>query len=167
MRIFCLPGNSPSTYQWLVNLTTTLDLGQSSVEIQKYPWWEDEDKGIDVPGETEKARTVAADLVIAKSLGTVIALEAYQNVEHTCRFVFLGTPVSMYTDEYRKLLKAHVDSADILLIQQTDDPTGTAADLRAVLPDRVHGSIAEIPGDDHAYLDIPTLTGLIETWYNG
>lgn len=78
MHIFCFPGNSPSTYQWLVNLTDALDLQQSVVDIQRYSWWNDPEKDIDIPHETEAARSMQADLVIAKSLGTVIALEAFQ-----------------------------------------------------------------------------------------
>jgi len=165
MRLLGLPGNNPSTYAWMIDLVRCLDVPRSFSCIQRYACWAEPASSFDLHHEASAAESAQPNLVIAKSVGTLVALEAFSAHCDKHRFVFLGIPLKIYSKDQSASLHHFVDIADVLLIQQTEDRTGHAKDLRSMLSITKHQSVVEIPGSDHSYSDIPLLKALIESWW--
>jgi hypothetical protein len=165
MRILGLPGNHPSTYAWMADLVRCLETPNSFSYIQRYACWHERESDLDLHREAAAARSLQPDLVIAKSIGTLVALEAFSAHRAKPCFVFLGTPLKCCSNDQLAVLRDFVDAADVLLIQQAKDRTGHALELRSMLPATRHQSVKEIPGSDHRYSDTPLLKSLIEDWW--
>jgi hypothetical protein len=94
MKILGLPGINPITEQWMKNLLHVLDLGQTVSIVQKYRCWQNPGARLDVEVELERAGKEHADLIIAKSIGIVVALHGYKKILFAVKgYIFIGTPV--------------------------------------------------------------------------
>ena len=98
MKILGLPGINPVTEQWLKTLLDAIDLNQSETIIQRYQCWGIPGTGMDIKTEASIAAQTCPDIVIAKSIGTRVAIYAYTNGLLSARTsIFLGIPLRGFT----------------------------------------------------------------------
>ncbi len=163
MTLLALPGRKPQTLPWMQALLA--DLGTPDAPIQRYRFWAHADiSNPDIEPEITAASASSADLVIAKSIGTLIAMLARRDRGLAAQaYVFVGTPVRRLAGLGQlDLLAAQASAAPTLFIQQTADPGGGFAELAARLPEAA--ALREVPGDNHAYADTHALAALIAAW---
>lgn len=169
MRILGLAGRKRATYAHLNALLKTLDLGAAEVTLQRYGFWEgaSDDPNPDVAQEAQIAAQSGADFVVAKSIGTLVALLAHAQFGfRPVRAVFIGLPLHRYRTEDRLgALAQFTAGVRTLFIQQTGDVNGGFAELAAALAGNERCSLAEVPGNDHMYTDSARLKRCIENWY--
>lgn len=160
MNIFALPGINQKTERWAANLLNELAAPDRTMMVQHYRHWDcDEAHCLDLPGEVERLKGCEIDLLIGKSLGVMIGLQACGNalIAPRCA-VFIGTPVTAFRENNLDLRQL-VTGLDIpcLFVQQTSDITGSCASLRQEIAGIPAKEIVEIPGDNHQYKDLKLL----------
>lgn len=166
MKILGLPGIKPVTEQWMKQLLDSLELGQSETTVQQYQCWSRPGSGLDMKLEADIAASTCPDLVVAKSIGTRVAIYAFaQGMLSVKTCVFLGIPLRGCSSEESGTLQQLCAAVPILLIQQTADPAGGYHDLVSLIPETQNCGKREVPGNDHMYGDIPRLKQIIESWY--
>ncbi|MBP8246240.1 MAG: hypothetical protein KAX56_05185 [Phenylobacterium sp.] len=168
MKLLGLPGRQPSTLAQMEALLARLEIGQTETEIRRYDFWAADWSHPEVSPEAEAVGQLTADLVIAKSIGTLIAMLAVarQGFAPTA-CVFLATPLNRLVAEDRvALLEAHCDAIPTLFIQQSDDFNGAYAPLARIVARHPRCAAMEIPGGDHLYEDLDLIAPLIEAWVN-
>ena len=161
MKILGLPGVKTVTKPWLQALLAALADNAIDCEIQDYRHWNDASSAD--PGlEAGRLEQRSVDLVIAKSLGTVIATRAFDDFAFApLQAVLIGCPLRRHgADDYASLHR-FVSAVPTLFIQQTSDLNGSFAELSAAVAALPNASLAEVPGDDHVYADIEALARLI------
>lgn len=149
-------------------LLVSIELNQSETIIQQYHCWNTPGTGLDLETEANIAAQTTPDIVIAKSIGTRVAIYAFTNgLLSTGTCIFLGIPLrGCSMDEISALQKLCV-SVPILLIQQTEDPAGGFSALASLIPASPTCVACEVPGNDHRYGNIKQLRQIIESWYSG
>ena len=162
MNLLALPGKNQTTHQWCMTLLNTIDIGATTTAIQKYDCWLTPGEEINLELESGKAKVSGPDIVLAKSLGTVIAATAFAEISTNMKFIFIGTPIQLYRSDWMVSLKKLPLDTDVLFIQQRFDRTGTAKELRSALSEKC--TLKEIPGSDHLYNDTANVVEAIESW---
>ena len=142
-------------------------LGFGDAPIQAYGFWNEADHpNPDVAPEALVAASSRAELVVAKSIGTQVAMLACRDhglAPRTC--VFLATPLRRFEElDLVPLLESHCAVMDTLFVQQTADYNGAYADLAKIVGRFPRCRIAEIPGDDHLYEDIALIAPIVRGW---
>ncbi|MFL6651214.1 MAG: hypothetical protein ACJ8J7_07990 [Sulfurifustaceae bacterium] len=164
-----MAGRKQSTFAHLEELLKILDVGATTVTLQRYRFWEGapDHPNPDVVPEAQTAAESGADLVIAKSIGTLVTMIAHAQFGFRPeRAVFIGTPLRRYAAEDRLgALKKFTGEVPTLFIQQTDDFNGGFAALASALAGNARCTLAEVPGNDHMYTDARRLKQCIENWY--
>ena len=161
MNVIALPGRNQHTESWLRSVLLEAALPVDG--MLRYRHW---DSAVDADADYEAKRiaNLSPALVIAKSLGTVIAARAFFKARfrpHSA--VLIGTPYSAIDPKDLVCLQQLAEGANTLFIQQTEDPGGTASQLAASL--RLEKSnVVAVPGNDHLYTDIPALAAIIQDW---
>lgn len=137
--------------------------------MQEYRFWGTEEVADPDPApEAVIAAASGADLVIAKSFGTLVTMTAAsRHGFKPARCVFIGTPLLRLQGAGLDLLTAHCARTPTLFIQQTADFNGAFDALSKVVAGTEHIACAEVPGDDHLYSDLPRLVEVIEEWWGG
>ena len=153
-----LPGRNPETETWMSELLSAAGCGDA--EVARYGHWQDGGDP-DVAREALGHSLSGRRLVVAKSMGTMVLLAAAQR-DYPERAVLIGTPIKAYSEAQIEALQALAARLPCLFIQQTEDFTGSAASLRAVLGGAV--TFEEVPGSDHVYADVQALGELISSW---
>jgi hypothetical protein len=142
-------------------------LGLREAAIQAYGFWREADHpNPDVDPEALAAAKCGADLVLAKSIGTHVAMLACR--DHgldpgAC--VFLATPLRRFEPlGLIPLLENHCASVDTLFVQQTADYNGPFAELAQIVGPYPRCQVAEVPGGDHLYEDIDIIAPIVRAW---
>ena len=161
MNILGLPGRDQATEQWLQNLLSGVSGGSSS-SVHGYRHWRDAGDP-DVAYEAGLIAGLSVDLVVAKSLGTMVLLAAFQQGFALSGAVLIGLPLRAYNEDQLRLLQQFVRRRPCLFIQQTGDFTGPFAELETLLGGG-EPTLVEVAGDDHVYSDTLELAGHIEAW---
>lgn len=161
MNVTALPGRRSETAAWLKGVLVAA--GFPEAVVTRYRHW---DTALEASVAFEAARFAnqAPPLVIAKSLGTVIAATAF--CLHQFRpsaAVLIGTPYAALESRDVGFLRQFSASVRTLFIQQSADPGGSAAELAGALH-LARGEVVAIPGDDHLYSDAVALASLIQHW---
>lgn len=168
MKLLGLPGRKASTQGQMIELLGAVRLGQSETAVQAYGFWGHEDVADpDVTGEASIAAASGAQMVIAKSIGTLVCMLAEERHGFAPdRCVFYGVPLRRLEAKGElDLLVAHCRRTPTQIIQQTADFNGAFADLAArVSP---WARCVEVPGEDHLYSDVAPLAAAIEAWARG
>ena len=164
MRVIGLPGRNPETEAWMGTLTASLQLGQTVTEVAHYRHW-DTGANPDVAHEAGRIQFSEDDLVIGKSMGTMVLLASAGLSGPPGRSVFIGTPISAYPADSLEALQQFGTAVPSLFIQQTADFTGSFAALEGVVGDLALASMAEVGGEDHVYADTGELKAIIESWW--
>ncbi len=162
MKLIALPGQNQATEPWLAEIVGRVTTGEDTVDQLHYRHW-DEPGAPDVAHEASRIADSQCDLVIAKSLGTLIALTAFQQSGfRPGRAVFIGIPFNHYSADYLRLLREFAAATPALFIQQTADVTGRFDALSDKYADVAE--VVEVPGSDHFYGDVEQLYELISAW---
>ncbi len=159
MKVLGLPGRNPETETWLNALFAAL--GTPQAEVARYGHWQD-GSDPDVRAEAVRHPAGASDLVVAKSMGTMVLLASVADGSVPESAVLIGTPLTAYSGAQIDMLRALTGRIPCLFIQQTEDFTGRCAALRELLGDAA--DIEEVAGSDHVYADVSELAALIRAW---
>ena len=161
MRITALPGRRIETEAWLKGLLVAAKYPDA--KVTRYRHW-DTDEEASVAFEAERLSSQSPQLVIAKSLGTVIAATAYSLHQFRPAFaVLIGTPYDALKDDEFQFLRRFAASVHTLFIQQAQDPGGSADRLVVALKVN-RSSVVEVPGNDHLYSDTNASVSLLDRW---
>ena len=162
MKLIALPGQNQATETWLAELVGLVTTGEDTLQQLHYRHW-DESGEPDVAHEAARIADSQCDLVIAKSLGTLIALTAFkQSNFQPDQAIFIGIPFNHYSADYLELLREFTVATPALFIQQTADVTGRFDALNDKYADVA--DVVEVPGSDHFYGDLEQLGKLISAW---
>ena len=161
MLITALAGRRIETEAWLKSL---LDAAKyPDAEVTRYRHW-DADAEASVAFEAARLANQSPRLVVAKSLGTVIAATAFcLHGFHPTIAVLIGIPYVALESNEVQFLRRFAANIDTLFIQQAQDPGGSAALLATALQ-VTRGEVVEVPGNDHLYSDITTLASILDRW---
>jgi hypothetical protein len=167
MKLLGLPGRNIETERWLRSVLDALRLGATSVEVVHYRHWDVAGEP-DVVHEAQRLRDARPDLLVAKSLGTMVSIEAFARCDFAPRrAVFIGTPLRAYGAPQLAALRAFAVRVPTLFIQQTGDVAGAFADVARTVSGIAGSAVAEVAGSDHVYSNVVELTPLIEGWHAG
>lgn len=164
MKLIGLPGRNPETAGWMQTLIDSLVLGQTSAEAARYRHWEDGGNP-DVAHEAAQLNLAPDDVVVAKSMGTMVLLACARSGSVPARAVFIGTPIGSYPAPMFEDLQALANTVPSLFIQQTSDFTGGFEAVKSVVGEAACASLAEVAGEDHVYADTAELKAIIEAWW--
>ena len=159
MLVTALPGRRSETEAWLRSVLVAA--GFPAAVVTRYRHW---DTGAEASVAFEAARLTnqSPPIVIAKSLGTVIAATSF--CLHKFRptaAVLIGTPYAVLESSELRFLQQFSAGVDVLFIQQSEDPGGSAAELPGALH-LARGKVVTVPGDDHIYTDTEVLAKVIQ-----
>ena len=161
MLITGLSGRRIETEAWLKSLLAAAKY--PDVKVTRYRHW-DTDAEASVAFEAARLANQSPQLVIAKSLGTVIAATAFCLHEFRPTIaVLIGTPYAALENNDVQFLRRFAASVDTLFIQQAQDPGGSADGLAAALQ-VIRSEVVEVPGNDHLYLDTAALASILDRW---
>jgi predicted alpha/beta-hydrolase family hydrolase len=167
MNILALPGISQKTEKWATNLLAELASAERTMTVQRYLHWDcgDGEQCLRLADEVERLRGVPIDLLVAKSLGTMIGLTAIaEKIIAPQRAVLIGTPVSGFKENNMNLREMAGLDIPCLYIQQVHDVVGPAAALKKEIDGLPGIELVEIPGDNHQYKDLKLLARHIKRW---
>ena len=161
MQVVALPGRSSETEPWLRSLLVAAGWPDSG--LVRYRHW-NSDTEASVSFEASRLAEQAPQLVVAKSLGTIIAANAFcRHGFRPAAAVLVGTPFRAIAAEDFRFLQQFARGVETLFIQQTEDPGGWAAELHAAL-ELTRGQVAAVPGSDHLYADRSALVAALRPW---
>ncbi len=150
MKILLLPGVNPATIDWLHFLTEKLSLAEADTVLNNYQFWSAPDEEKSLSREVANLPGDDFDLIIGKSLGTLILLQALYEKRIVCnQALLIGIPSAVidqkadFKPESLELLKGD----DIFIVQQVNDQLGPANMLEPYAP----SNLLVIEGNDHLY----------------
>ncbi|MCB1644637.1 MAG: hypothetical protein KDI36_04250 [Pseudomonadales bacterium] len=168
MKLLGLPGNNHQTGPWMETIVQSVSAASGQISdrrTQHYAFWQEQAGPIDAEHETRLASDYKADVIIAKSMGSLLTLAAIAAHQLTpARCVFIGVPAGNGHPALSVLQRWDEFGISALFIQQTDDITGTSAQLMQLLGSNTHYELAEIAGHDHVYSDTSELISMISSW---
>lgn len=167
MNICFLPGINQKTEKWAANLLQELSFPDSSATIQRYTHWEcADDQCLKLENEIERLQGCAVDLLIGKSLGTIVGILACQRkIIAPKQAIFIGTPVISFREENLDLKQlANELHIPALYIQQKDDIVGSSVSLREQIGSVPKATLVEVPGNNHQYKDLKLVARHIKKW---
>jgi len=167
MRVLFLPGIFSKTEAWAAKVLAASGGADWQSRVQRYSHWGGgNEENMDVAAERERLRGEEVDLLFGKSMGSLLALMAVaEQLISPAHLIILGVPTNI-SREHGIDVAALAGKITIptLCIQQTDDKTGSCAELRRLVGGNPQFTIHEIAGDDHQYKDIPQLARIIKKW---
>ena len=157
--IIIIGGNSSRNKLWIDRATRAY---RSTYDVIPFYFshWETDDEDIDFTEELRRLSSVLDQIdeyiIIAKSAGALLTLMGVSsNRLSPLAFVAYGVPMdyARYRRiDIRKLYISIREQCPVLVLQQVQDPQGSAAALKRFLPSWV--PVIPISGDDHAYDNI-------------
>lgn len=147
MNLIMLSGNSLHNKDWIEHAQIELSGEFDVTVVQDYAHWHTDDDQIDIEHEVEILKELVAEIdgpygIFAKSIGTVLALHAYQQKIIQPEFMlFIGIPLSYILTEYAEF-KEVLSSVDcpISIIHNSNDKVGSAQELAEYLGDDLVGT---------------------------
>ncbi len=162
-----LPGQDPATQAWMTTLLDAIGDANDTCTVARYRHW-DSDQQPDVKFEAAQIDTTSVDLLVGKSLGTMISLAAHKGYGLAPeRAVFIGLPLVAYSDGLRDTLREFASTTPTLFIQQTADRTAAYSDVVECIGDCPQATTVEVAGSNHVYSDIEELRAIITGWLAG
>ncbi len=161
MQLVALPGRSNGTEAWLRSVLAAAELPDDGVV--RYRHWET-DVEPDVEFEASRLTGQTPQLVVAKSLGTIVAATAFDLHKFRPRAaILIGMPYQPLPSVERRLVQQLAQGISTLFIQQVEDPGGSAAELRGALG-LTNNEVVAVPGADHLYSDTSALGAIVKQW---
>jgi hypothetical protein len=165
VNLIGLPGRNAETEAWMTSLLEGLSISRQTASVARYRHWDDASEP-DLAHEASRLTINDADLVVAKSMGTLVLLTHCLQHSPPFRAVFIGTPLKAYSSEKLASLKTFANQTPSLFIQQKSDIAGSFADLEPVVRQCAKATLAQIPGEDHIYADTDELATIIKNWWS-
>ncbi|PST85458.1 hypothetical protein C9I86_18800 [Photobacterium sp. NCIMB 13483] len=163
MKILAIPGKMPITESWLFKILSATQWRQEQVEMHRFAAWDNE-QAFSVDKELTYLPSGHFDVVITKSIGTLITLKA-QNTISWDRLVLIGVAWSLFSESEHDLLPALDEKGQpVLIIQENHDPFGSYAEIAAAVAGKHNISCVEIMGDRHQYANTEAIGKLINHW---
>lgn len=162
MKLVFFSGNSLRNRDFAFEAEAKLKDMFDATYIQGYKHWQTGQEWIDLPHEIEvlKSSNQTGEYgVIAKSIGTVLAVQAItQGIIKPKFLLLLGVPLGYMTKDYPEFGQALLDiNLPTVIIQNDNDPVGTAQNVLAYLPEPLHKMLITSKGTTHDYEDYPLL----------
>jgi hypothetical protein len=144
-----LPGINPGTVEWITELAGKLDLDIGKSRIQHYTFWSDETIQPDLSYEVSFLPDEKFDLVIGKSFGSLVLMQAHMENRLQCeRAILLGIPIKSFAKRSMpKDALAFLKQDSAFVIQQLNDKFGNVSEFGVNKP----ANLLSIEGDDHLY----------------
>jgi len=164
MNALLLPGNSPRHAEWIEALKDAVSSQFEVTKTQHYAHWQTGEQWANVEHEInvskEKVASLEPYVIIAKSIGTVIAAKGTASqVLQPEKLILLGVPIKGGADIETFLAFLQKIKIPVIIVQNTADPFGSFADVKSVFQGAgPHTSFIELPGDTHDYLDFSAIT---------
>lgn len=159
-KVEILPGFSKKNEEWAAAIKNGLqEHGNFQATVVSWPHWEtgSANEGW-IENEANKiAERVGEDTIniIAKSVGTMVAMEVVRQSVHVDKMILCGIPIEDFQEDSKdrySVLK-NVDANRILVFQNDKDPHGKLDDVRSLVhefnPDI---TIKTKMGNHHEYL---------------
>lgn len=170
MNAIYLSGESIHNKDWIYDTQDKLAPLFDKTIVQNYDHWDAGTPEINLNSELEKlalnAQNIDDYIIIAKSIGTVLATEAIaKNLINPQKCIFLGVPINIIQKQgYPFAENLKFVNCPVLFIQNSDDPVGKYRQLTEFINNlympRLQYKIVELPGDTHNYIDYPKLLEL-------
>lgn len=165
MKILAIPGKMPATQSWLEDIIDETPWKNEDVDIHRYNAWDNKSE-FSIQEEVECLPSGHYDVVITKSIGTLITLKALQKISWD-RLVFIGIAWSLYSNKEKELLPTlNNQGLPVLIIQEEQDPFGSYKEINHVLLGMEHITCVEVAGEHHQYPDTDQVGGIITEWLN-
>ncbi|MGL5007456.1 MAG: alpha/beta family hydrolase [Plesiomonas sp.] len=164
MNIIAIPGKMPATKTWINQVVNTIGLPDLNLTTHSLQAWQHPAAEFNLAEEVEHIPEGKFDTVVAKSIGTLMTLQALDKLK-VKNIIFIGIALSLYSDADKATLRelSENDQVNLLIIQQDSDPFGHFSVVQqAVNSQRCH--CIEVQGDDHLYSDVSELGTLISAW---
>ena len=164
-NLIILGGNSTKNIKWIDLFEETFSSDFNVIKICYEHWNNGDEMNFDFELENfeNKVKGLEDYYIISKSIGSVLTLTALKNKSiNPKKVVILGFPLMFYK-EYNIDFNELVDKsniADMIVIEQTNDPIGSFKDVKNALNGKLN--VIEIPGDNHAYSDIKLIKPIID-----
>jgi len=166
MKVLGLPGVKIETKEWMQSLFSALGENSFESKVHLYRHWSD-DIEADIDHEASCLENLSVDLVIAKSLGTLVTTHAFASFNFEPKTaVLIGSPLKRHGLHNYGLLKMFLESVPTHFIQQTSDFNGSFEQLREIVQPYQNANVTEVPGDDHIYGDIDELQKIIQSIFS-
>ncbi|MBC7006740.1 hypothetical protein BIZ37_29785 [Photobacterium sp. BZF1] len=163
MKILAIPGKMPATQTWLEKIIAATPWSNENIDVHRYNAW-DFEQDFNVDTEIEHLPSGHYDVVITKSIGTLVTLKSQQKISWD-RLVFIGIAWSIYSNIEKELLPAlNNHGLPILIIQESHDPFGSYQEINHVLLNMEHITCKEVTGERHQYSNIPLIGKIINDW---
>lgn len=164
MKTLLLPGINPGTIEWISELAEELGIAPGESHIHRYSFWSDNSIEPDLTNEASYLPKDEYDLVVGKSFGSLIVMQAHlENRIQYDRAILLGIPIKSFqkrsiSQEALSLLQ----DDKIFVIQQRNDKFGMIEELGENKP----VNLLTIDGDDHLYNNYELYVDQVRRWVN-
>ncbi len=167
MNALLLPGNSPRHAEWIEKLKQAISPYFQHVETQHYRHWHTNTEKADIDYEIKiaknKMKQYGPFIIIAKSIGTVIAVRGVASGELIPeKLILLGVPIK--SDVPKNLFNNWLSKVTIPMTfaQNAHDPLGSFDNLKANLTIMNNtASFIKLSGTTHDYIDFDAIAKLI------
>lgn len=178
MKAVILGGEKPRNEEWANRVVESTKWLFAPREVFRYLNWQEEQSRakIDVIGEVARLKEhLAAEedqyVVIAKSAGCWVLLKALQDQAIVpARVILMGLPVDFKHDQIAStdaLIQGYAGPPALFIQQKGEgDPANGSVALRQLVEDSQleNARVIGIPGEDHHYNRLDTVTSLISVW---
>ena len=167
-NILLLAGANPRNRQWLCKLSECLKNHSIDSEIFPYLHWDSKSE-IDIKKEVyrlgEYIKSHKSTIVIAKSAGAIIGMNAALNGATVNKMVMIGLPITYMEERYidtSQLIESI--SVPTLCIQASEDPMGSYREVSKLCSSQPLLEMVEVIAADHAYTDLASIARHIEAF---
>ncbi len=166
--ILLLAGANPRNREWLYQLSEHLKNHEIESEIFPYLHWDNQSE-IDIKTEVyrlkKRIKSLESTIVIAKSAGAIIGMNAVLKGAVVDKMVIIGLPVT-YMAEKRIDANQLINSISVptLCIQASKDPMGSYHEVYELCLSQPLIEVVKVTAADHAYADLTGVVRHIETF---
>jgi predicted alpha/beta-hydrolase family hydrolase len=159
-----LAGREPRS---AAELKTLLESAGIPASVQRYSFWAGDVSNPETKSEVDALALQAPSHIIAKSIGTLIAILACrQHQVGPMAALFLGVPLNRLRAEARTdLLCDYCREVPTTIVQRTGDPTGSFSELADVLSSCPEVALHELAGDSHDY-SAEDAAAIVRDWWS-
>ena len=167
-NVILLAGANPRNRQWLCKLSECLK--NHSIDSETFPYlhWDSKSE-IDIKKEEcrlgEYIKSHESTIVIAKSAGAIIGMNAALNGATVNKMVMIGLPIA-YMEERHIDASQLIESISVptLCIQASEDPMGSYREVSKLCSSQPLLEMVEVIAADHAYTDLASIARHIEAF---
>lgn len=163
MKILAIPGKMPATKTWLADILEHAHLSDAQILLHEFDAWKTS-TSFDVNNECRQLPMGHFDLVITKSIGTLLVLRSHNLTWN--KLIFIGSALSLYETSDKQALVALKDKYfSTLMIQEDQDPFGGYDELNALLgEDKGKVTCFSVKGEHHQYPNTTEIGQMITHW---